>query len=231
MVLLVCGIHSLVDWDFQFLLLPMVLTLFVSNDSRWEINLKHSLMRVCAVAVGIAICVGSIWLGTASFLEFVHDFDKAAKVYPGLTTSQMQRINLAQEDSARYQAAEQIAKQNDYCTIALQAMAERAASQGDFAGMAQFGKQAVISSRYNSQGYEIYLYLLSYAAQTCSEQGQSQQVYHYLEKAAAVAEMIEEVEQTTSPYAVYLHEKPEIRLGDQYETYMKEAAVLTGRKG
>ena len=154
-------------------------------------------------------------------------YEAAAGIYPGMTTSQMRVISSAETDFAKYDAAEKIAKRNDYCTIALQAMAEKCAREGKFPAMADYGLKAARSSKYNTSGYEIYLYFLSYAAETCNAAGDAEGTLYYLTRAAAIDDMIKTVEAETCPLAVNLYDKPEIRLADEYMNYISQAKSLT----
>lgn len=224
-ILTVIGIHGLFDWCLQFDIILLIVVLLTEDDCAIKIPLqgiKYAIFRVGSALVLIAAC----WLSLAGILEFTNAYETAAKVYPGLTTSQMRVINCDAADDVRYAAAEKICSRNENCTIALQAMAEKSAREGDYAKMAQYGEKAMLSSRYNKGGYEIYLYLLSHAVEICSNQGDQAQAYRYLTEAASVAERIKTVENETSPYAKYLYDKPEIQLDEQYITYMSQAEAL-----
>ena len=123
-------------------------------------------------------------------------------------------------------AAEQICRQNDYCTIALQCMAEKKAQEGDLDSMVSYAKKAMQSSRYNKEGYEIYIYMLSYAIETGNAEGKAESTYKYLQAACEAQTQIHKVEEETSVYAKYLYNKPEIKLDEQYTTYLKQASEI-----
>ncbi len=175
--------------------------------------------------IGI-VALLSLWMGTASCLELFQKYEAATTVYPWLTSSQMRVISQASDSGKKYEAAEQICKQNDYCTIALQCMAEKKAQEGDLDGMVSYAKRAMESARYNKEGYEIYIYMLSYAIETANASGDTDRTYRYLQGVQEVQEQIRSVEAETSAYAEYLYNKPEIELDEQYTTYLAQASKI-----
>ena len=138
----------------------------------------------------------------------------------------MSVISQNADNAKKYAVAEQICRQNDYCTIALQCMAEKKAQEGDLDSMVFYAKKAMQSSRYNKEGYEIYIYMLSYAIETGNAEGKTESIYKYLQAACEAQTQIQEVEEETSVYAKYLYNKPEIKLDEQYTTYLKQASEI-----
>lgn len=220
MIVIACGLHALVDWSFQFVLLIMILTLFIDSDC-WVLELGGSKSRLIKGVNNALIVIASalmLWLGTASLFEFAGAYNVASSIYPGLTTSQMYVIQGVQ-DERRYTEAYRVCKRNSYCTIASQAMAEYYAYIGDFDTMTMYARQAVDAARYNAEGYEIYIDFLEYAADNCSRENQQK----YLIKVAEVRDIIDEVENTTNRLAYNLYYSPEIVLDDKYISYIQEA--------
>lgn len=219
------GIHAIFDWDFQFPFMLLVLTLFIEKGKPlcWKVPRKNLKVLFGAIALLLTI---SIWMGTGTLLEFFQQYTKAAVIYPGLTTSQMQVIAQSADEKTRIDMAESICARNDYCTIALQTLAERAAERGDFAEMTAYGKKAVEAGRYNTQGYEIYIYLLSYGVETANAKQNGEAVYRCLKEAAWTAGRIRQVKEETSRYAKYLSDSPEIMLSEEYKAYLLQAEAL-----
>ena len=156
-------------------------------------------------------------------------YETAAKVFPGLTTSQMRVVSQSSDSNEKYAAAMQICKQNDYCTIALQCMAEKFAQNGDIDSMVSYAKKAMKSARYNKEGYEIYIYMLSYAIETSNANGNAEDTYEYLQDVLEARNQIYRAEEETSVYAKYLYDKPEIELDEQYTNYLEQAyEILQG---
>lgn len=225
LILLLLGVHVLFDWDFQFPVLLMILACLICEDGKKEISIGTIRKGLMASVVGIAALL-SLWMGTASCLELLQKYETAAAVYPWLTSSQMRVISQSSDSEKKYEAAEQICKQNDYCTIALQCMAEKKAQEGDLDGMVSYAKRAMKSSRYNKEGYEIYIYMLSYAIETANAAGDADSTYRYLQAVQEAQEQIRSVEAETSAYAEYLYNKPEIELDEQYTTYLAQASEI-----
>lgn len=221
-------IHSLFDWDMQFTALLMILTLVIELDTdKKEVSVTGAGKAAAAVAGSSAIAA-CLWLGTASYFEYVGNYEMAAKVYPGLTTSQMQLINSA-ADSERFELAKSICSRNDYCVIALQAMAENALNEGKLAEAEGYAFMAMKAGRYNSRGYEFYIQIMDYEINLFKEAGDEKGMYAALMHIAGVFAQIEEVRVSTSPYADILYNKPEIRLDDAYTKYLEKVEKLLER--
>ena len=221
-ILLTLGMHALFDWDFQFPVMLMILALLISGEGGKVVSVSKA--RKWIVATVIELCMAaSLWLGTASGLEFLQKYEAAAKVFPGLTTSQMRVVSQASDSKEKYAAAMQICKQNDYCTIALQCMAEMSARNGDLDAMASYAKKAMKSARYNKEGYEIYIYMLSYVIENSNANGNTEDTYKYLQDVLEARNQIYRVKEETSVYAKYLYDKPEIELDEEYMTYLEQA--------
>ena len=90
---------------------------------------------------------------------------------------------------------------------------------------------AVYAGRYNSSGYEIYIYFLSYAIDTCNSQGDMQSTYNYVCDVAEIEKKINKVKKETSKYAEYIYDSSDIKISSQYEQYIKDAQKLVENSG
>lgn len=226
LILAVMAIHGLFDWDFQFAVMLMILILMSNAGRRWCMPLDK-MGKVILSAMAAVLATLNLWVGSAALLEFAHCYEAAAIVYPGMTISQMQVISSHQNDSTGGEAAASICKRNDYCTIALQVMAEQAARRGDFEQMAKYGEKFVKSAKYNETGYGIYVYLLSYAVEREEAVGNQEGVLKYLRMAGQVKKTMEEAEKSFSPLAEQVLGKVKLELPDEYAAYVEHAAELT----
>lgn len=228
-ILIVAVLHSLFDWSLQFGVILLIVVLATENEQVKEVKFAGK-ARAAACGIAALACAVSLWLSIAAFMEYTGNFGIAVNVYPYLTSSQMRVINEAESDKERYEAAESICRRNDYCTIALQAMAEKSAREGNFEKMAEYGERAMKTARYNTTGYELYLYLLSYAVETCGQQGKQNEALGYLQKVTEVTEQIENVNKSTNALAYNLYNKPDIQLSPEYLDYIEKAeSIMEGR--
>lgn len=213
-ILGVFAIHGLFDWDFQFIVLIMILVLITGDNSAWVLDLEASKRGIIHLARGIAVLITAVclWIGSATFMEWLNNNEAACKIYPGLTTSQMAVISSTTDESKKYELAESICKRSDNCTIALQAMAEKSARLGNYDAMAAYGRKAMLSAKYNKAGYELYLYMLSYAVGQADAAGNADAAYKYLTMVAEVGDLISD--------------KPKVKLSDEYMSYIRQAQEI-----
>ena len=68
--------------------------------------------------------------------------------------------------------------------------------------------------------------MLSYAIETGNAEGKTESTYKYLQAVREAQTQIHKVEEETSVYAKYLYNKPEIKLDEQYTTYLKQASEI-----
>ena len=221
MILISISVHSLFDWSLQFPAILMILVLAVDMDVHTTIEVpitKKWIKGITALFCTITT-VFLIWIGSATFFEYIGNYRTAATIYPGLTSSQMQLLNESNTDE-RYELANSICKRNDYCVIALQAMAEEYYKKGNIEGMEQAAMQAVKAGKYNVKGYEFYIMAMNQAYQMLQSAGDVNGAYTVLVYINRVPDIIKSVEQGTSPLAVYLDRNYEITLGEEYQSYL-----------
>lgn len=229
-LLMVIFVHSMFDWDLQFTALLFILVLIVVQDINGIIEFRISkLASGFVVAMGSCIIAVCVWLGTATFFEYTGNYQIASKLYPGFTTSQMKLINEA-DALERVVLAENICSRNDYCIIALQALAENAINEGKIADAEKYAFMAMKAGKYNSDGYEFYIRIMDYALDILAQIGDEEGMYAVLAHIAEVPVQIERVEESTSPCAKYLFNKPDIKLDDEYIIYLKEVENLMKRE-
>lgn len=226
LILAVMAVHGLFDWDFQFVVMLIILVLLSDGGCRWCVPLNKMGRTIFSAMTAVLVAL-NLWVGGAALLEFVHCYEAASTVYPGMTISQMQVIQSHQNDAIGSEAAASICKRNDHCTIALQAMAEQAARRGDFEQMAEYGEKFIRSARYNETGYGIYVYLLSYAVEREAAAGNQQSALTYLRMAGQVKNIMKEAEESFSPLAEQVLGKAKMELPDEYAAYVEQAAELT----
>lgn len=225
--LIAVGLHSLVDWSLQFPATLMVLMLLIDCDEVIEVD-PGKVAKAATSGILCAVMAFTLWLSAADLLEFLHREEAAASIYPGFTTCQMTMLGTTEDSQVRRELAEKITRRNEHCVIALQAMAEASAKEGDFDKMAEYGRKAVKAARYNTEGYEIYLYMLSFATDSANGIEDNEHVYKYLKAVCETGDIISEVKETTSPLAQYLKKSSEIKLDDEYEEYIEQARQLVG---
>lgn len=223
------GIHGIFDWDFQFPVILIVLGILALEDENYKIiSLKKASKGICLVIYTVLL-TGCLWLGTASILEQMKQYEAAVKLYPAMTTAQMHVIRETKHEMAKYHAAESICSRNQYCTIALQAMAEKEGKDGNFDEMVWYAKKAMQSSRYNKSGYEIYIYMLSYAVEESNAAGNREAVLRYLKDVLEAEKQMDIVKRETSFLAKYLYSSPEIRLDAQYLKYLRQTEEILAK--
>lgn len=129
-------------------------------------------------------------------------------------------------DSEQFALAKSICSRNDYCVIALQAMAEKSFKEGNIKEMEGYAMKAVRAGKYSAEAYEFYIMAMNGAFRALLDNGDRESAYAVLQYINKIPDLINQTEEQTSPYAKYLYNKTEIRLDKQYMNYLQDVHSL-----
>lgn len=216
-ILLVCLIHSLFDFDFQFLAVGMICILCMELETKKVLNRQKT---VCLLSAGLM----AVQLYGASFLGLQAVGAKAAAewIYPGQTLAQTEQMQLSHDTGEKELLAERIGKRNKYCAAVYKVKAELAAAKKDFINMKQYGREAIKRDRYNELVYEDYLKNLSLALDYYVRIGDQKMVRQFLNHTAKTKDLIGQAEAAASPLAFKTRDNPAIVLSEQYDRYLEK---------
>lgn len=126
-------LHSLFDFNFQFIGMLCLLILLTDRPSAKVIRLKTGLPAVKAAAAVLAAL--SLYLGTATMLSHFRQYDLADALYPYNTQNKLSMLEQETDVAEADRIAREILEQNTTCYVPYSIRAKYAYSQGDFASM------------------------------------------------------------------------------------------------
>ncbi|MCB6994434.1 hypothetical protein LI177_13185 [bacterium 210820-DFI.6.37] len=88
--------------------------------------------------------------------------------------------------------------------------------------MEGYARRVISRDRHNPAVYENYLKNCSIALDYYIRAGKEKKAAEFLRYTAAVDELMEQAEQSASPLAFKIKDKPKLELSDEYTTYLEE---------
>lgn len=219
MLLTVLGIHSLLDFDFQFIAV-LFLFLFCMDFQKGRAKSIRIRKSICALA-GIPLSLILLYFGASQGLQLFGMHHTALRLYPYLTTAQIGAMSECTDLGDANDYAQQIIARNTFVAEAYRVRAGYAYSQGDIRQFIEDGYTALERDPYNTDGYRDYGDKLL----TVIHKGKSihdQQLVQISEQALQKMQMLlEKTRQRTSALAWRINDQPDFSLSKELEEYIK----------
>lgn len=221
-------LHSLLDFNLQFLSIAFVLFTSVESNEKWQsefirvtksgsnaVKARKKERRTILISAGIIGCV-SLYFGVASGLYYIKQYSPAAVLYPGYTNAWMQILMQTDEVQEMEETADRILVMNPTNPLANNARARVAYARGDFGNVINYKRMALEYYRYNLEEYTDYFNMLYVGYQLYTENGDRDSASICAEQMQEIPNMLEEVKKETDPLAYRITDKPELELPDEY---------------
>ena len=251
-VMAVTALHSLFDFDMQFLSIDFLFLTAMEcaqGGSRGEKNgeekgnpkLKAAADKKAGksyVAAGrsadgnrtvwAAVCAGTaaVMIVSMYFLipfsaSYLGYQDLAVKLYPYYTEANTAILRDAATREAGEAAADRILQTNDSVALAYDAKALSSAMDGDYGQMIEWKELAIEKNPYALYEYVDYVSLLSRAAETCRQEGDTEGMAYYAERVREIPGRLRELETRTSPLGWKIRDLPETELPEDVTAYIE----------
>lgn len=218
----VCA-HCFFDFDLQFLNIFFVLILVLTgkkNEGK-TFSLNKTEKYLIGVGAFIISCI-FIYFGYAIFNSYIGNHERAVKLFPGNTSSQ---IMLLAYSSSSYEAdvlSEKIISQNKFIPLAYDAKALLSFINGDYEGMISYKEKSIDIAPYVIAEYEDYYNLLNQAILESEKKGDIEMMEKCKEKLKSLPEIMQTAENKASSIAWKLEEKPTLELPLEAIEYIKK---------
>lgn len=210
-ILILLVAHSLLDFDFQFLAIDLIL-LLVADCENDEYMAAKGLAAPCAV--GVVSMALAFYFGIANAAEYFNARGVAASIYPAYTTVYIAQLPEAESMQETGEIAERILALNEQVSLAHSAKARAAFANGDILQMIESKKQAIALAKYSLAEYRDYYNMLEIAAGLYDNAGDSRSAAYCRTCMSEIPQMLEEVKKETSSLAWMIDDKPELEWGE-----------------
>lgn len=148
-------LHGLMDFDFQFISMWIVLLLVMDLDSGYKtITFKGRHFPVVCISV-VVVSLACLYAGTAAFLAEEHYYKAAEKIFPN-TFSEIDYLTEAKTAEEMDYYSGMIIGRNENVSIAWQARAEAGFGRGDFRTVIDSSHKAIELNPYDESLYTAY---------------------------------------------------------------------------
>ena len=212
--------HALLDYDFQFISICLVLVLLLPVRTV-KVQLP-SLGRALAACMAAAVCLISLAPGRSDLQYIYKNYDITEKIYPNTVSEINLLTDLEQSDEKRRELVDLILGRNGSASAAYAAAAQLYFQEGDIASMATYQKAAIRTDPYRYTLYTDYLTMLSESAAQYALEGRREEAYYCAAFAQEIPEMLEELKERTSPLGWQLSVQPVTELDTQSRQVLEE---------
>ncbi|MCU6687666.1 O-antigen ligase family protein [Dorea acetigenes] len=225
LVLLVVLLHSLFDYDFQFLVMYGVLMLFLSLKDKKEIKL--SMASTVAVGIGLlAVSAGAIAVGGSDYLYMQNRLESSIQFYEGNTMAKIGLLLQAEDSENMGKTADSILEANEHVPVAYSAKARAAFADGDVDAFIDNKLTAIRLGPYHREEYTDYMETLAWCEQEFLKTGDTKSAAYCLERAEEIPEMLEEVKERTSTLGWKIKDQPETEISQEEQELLEEMRAM-----
>ena len=225
LILVIVILHSLFDYDFQFLAMGFVLILFL--DVR---NIRtYKIPALTGTVLGIAGAGAAVFAVSAGLSDLMYtsgNYEKALAIYSGNTQAQTALLTEADTTDEMKAAADDLILRNGYISVAYSARARAAFSQGDIKGFIEDKLRAIELAPYQYDEYTDYLEILAYCENLYLQNGSMEDAKACAEKAAEIPAMLDELRERTSSLAWKIDDRPRVTLSRENLELIEEMEAL-----
>lgn len=220
-ILSVLLLHSLFDYDFQFLAMCFVLLLFLRPR-----NIRKFRIGVLTQGVAVSTLLLSIWtgvsIGLSDFYYLKNDMGQAVGFYGGNTMARIALLDDVDDAKEMEEIADRILESNAHVPVAYSAKARAAFSEGDVEAFIRYKKKAIQLAPYQYEEYTDYLNLLDYCVRRYLKEEDVESAKFCVEQAEEIPQMLADVEKRTSALGWKIKDRPQVRLSHEDLTLIED---------
>ena len=201
-------LHCLLDFDTQFVSIGMLL--FLAMDT--VPAAAHRIQRPPVLAAAFsALVLFSLWVGSASFLQYLGRSSVSAKMDPVYTAALIDLLPSASEEQAD-RLADRILTLNPAVASAYDVKARSAFHAGRWEDMITCKKKAVSLCPYHLPAYLEFSEMLRLSYERCLQQGDREAAAQCLRALHELPAALASVKARTSPLGWRIHDQPNLEL-------------------
>ena len=225
MVLVILLLHSLMDYDFQFLVMGFVLILFLDVRNVREYRVPVLTGTVTGIA-GLAAVILSLLGGASDFLYTSGKPEEALRVYSGNTLAEISVLTDADTAERMRDTADSLLERNRSLSVAYSARARAAFSEGDVRGFIEDKMEAIRLAPYQYEEYTDYLEILAYCESMYLNEGNKEDAKICAQRAAEIPEMLDSVKEKTSWLGWQIADRPQVTLSQENLELIREMEAM-----
>lgn len=225
MVLVVLLLHSLMDYDFQFISMGFVLILFL--DMRNVRTYKTPPLTGTVVGMtGAAAAALAVCGGVSDLCYTQGKYEVSLKIYSGNTLAETALLTEAETVEEMKARADSLLSRNSYLSVAYSARARAAFSEGDVEQFIEDKLTAIRLAPYQYEEYIDYLEILAYCESMYLQNGSLEDAKICADRASEIPDMLDEVKEKTSRLGWAIVDRPRVTLSQENIALINEMEEL-----
>lgn len=224
-ILAVMLVHSLFDYDFQFLVMYFVLLLFleVRNVKKIKISILSKITAGLALVVAVIL---SVMVGVSDFFYTKGKPERAIDFYSGNTMARIDLLNMSKGLDEMEKQADSILESNSHVSVAYSAKARASFSKGDVEAFIRYKLTAIQLAPYQYEEYVDYLNSLVYCVKLYRQADDMESARFCAKRAAEIPHMLVNVKERTSSLGWKINDRPEVTLSGESLELIEEMRDL-----
>ncbi len=218
-VLLILSIHSLFDFDLQFVCMVMIGIMCLEDAGEKTVRKTNKRMIPALAVTGIL----SIYFMAAFGLAYMEKYDVALKLYPYNTFAREERMQKEVSGSDARWLIEKNGRMPDAYEVLIQNQCEKGTMDGITADV----EQMLDHAGYQAEYYDQAVYYLSIVLDNAVRSGDRKESQKILKTIQDIPDKIEEKCNSSSKLAYKIHDKPEIKLDTSIQNYLDKISNVT----
>ena len=214
LVMIVMLLHSLFDYDFQFMIIWMTVILFLDFHNIKEGKVP-AFTRTCLVLAGIMMSVLAGIVGTSDVIYMRGNSELALRIYSGNMQARITMFSESKDASEMRTQAEEILQRNKHIAVAYSAMARVALAEGDVQTFIKDKLTAIKLAPYQYDEYVDYLDTLLYCADEYLSTNDMESAKTCIFRASQIPKLLEKVEKNTSNISWKINDLPKVKLSHE----------------
>lgn len=220
-ILILIIIHSLFDYDFQFLVIGMITILLLDTGNVREVSISW-LTKMSAVFVTIGITIVACITGLSDFYYMKNMPGKSLKIYHANTEARIDLLQKANTSRKMRKIANKIIKDNQHIPVAYSARAQVCFAEGDMEEYIKNKLIAIQMAPYQYSEYEDYLQTLAYAEGEYLKNNDMKSAQECVKRAESIPKLLNNVKLNTSSLGWKINDTPTVVLSHENLELIKE---------
>lgn len=214
-------LHSLFDFDFQFLsiLFLVVLLLPESKKREWK---NGAVIRCVGTFASVCLIGLATMYGTSNLLYTKGHYEASIRVGKYNTMAKIKQLSEMTDFDAAEQLAQNIKKANDQIPLVYDVLAQCEYKRGN---LEAYIKQKLHAIKLEPYAYDRYLEYMNILLSSCDmyiQEGETESAQICLKRMASVYDMLDALKERTSALAYRIQDKPQFVLPMEYQKMMNQ---------
>ena len=222
LVITFIALHSILDFDFQFISILFILVLFLEDKEIKEYSIS-GFSKVTATIVTVGLLFISFKVGVSEFFNVTRKYDKAIEMYSGNTMAKINKLYNLDDDKEIEETARDILNSNTKVSEAYSSLARVEFAKGNVEEYIANKDKALVLNPYELEEYEEYVDVLCYCIDGYDSIGDDGSKKRCQEKIKEIPKVLKSVEERTSKLGWTIKDNPRVRLSSEQMEMIEEA--------